>query len=83
MMLMLNSVARFGKIPTLWQNFKTLRQYFESLVSVGQNFKSTLANIFYYLSNFHWSKWPNIKQIIQPSGHTDAQDEGDGGTHRD
>ena len=57
--------------PPLWHNFKTLSQYFEGLVSVGQNFEPTLANIWYYLANFHCSKWPNIKQIMYPSGRTD------------
>ena len=58
------SVTRFGEIPPLWQNLKTLRQFFEGLFSVGQNFKPTLANLVYYLAILHWSKWPNIKQII-------------------
>ena len=49
------SVTIFGEIPPLWQNFKTLRKFFEGLVSVGQNFKPTLANLLYYLANFHLS----------------------------
>ena len=32
------SVTRFGEIPPLWQNLKTLRQFFEGLFCVGQNF---------------------------------------------
>ena len=59
-----SSVTRFGEIPPLWQNFKTLRQFFEVLVGVGQTFELTLANLLYDLANFHWYKWPNIKQII-------------------
>ena len=59
-----------AEIPPLLQNFKTLGQYFEGLVSVGQNFEPTLANLLYYLANFHCFKWPNIKQLIKSSGHT-------------
>ena len=66
-------MTRFGKIPTLRQNFQALRQFFEGLISVGQNFEPTLANLLYYLANFHCSKWPNIEQIIYPSGHTDLK----------
>ena len=64
------SVTRFGEIPPLWQKFIILRQFLEGLVGVGQNLKPTLVNLLNYLGIFHWSKWPNIKQIILPSGHT-------------
>ena len=57
-----SSVTRFGEIPPLWQNFKTLGQFFECLVSVGQNFETTLAHILFSLANFHCCKWPNINQ---------------------
>ena len=57
-------MTRFGEIPPLWQNFNTLRQFFEGLVSVVQKFEPTLANLLYYLPNFHCSKCPNIIQII-------------------
>ena len=40
------SVSRFCKIPPLGQNFKTLRQLFEGLVSFGQIF-TPLLQIFY------------------------------------
>ena len=62
-------MTRFGEIPPPWQNFKTLWQCFESSVGVGQNFQPTLANLLYYLANFHCAKCPNIK----PSGHTDLK----------
>ena len=68
-------MTRFGEIPPLWQNFKTLRQCFESSVGVGQNFEPTLANLIYYLTNFDCSKWPNIKQLIWPSGHTEGDEQ--------
>ena len=64
LLLMLISVTIFGEIPRLWQNFKTLRQLFKGLISVGQNFQPTLASLLCYLANFHSSKWPNIKQLI-------------------
>ena len=57
-------MTRFGEIPPLWQNFNTLRQFIEGLVSVVQKFEPTLANLLYYLPNFHCSKCPNIIQII-------------------
>ena len=41
--LFITSANRFGEIPPLLQNFKTLRQFFEGLVSVWQNFEPTLA----------------------------------------
>ena len=37
---------------------------------VGQNFDPTLENCFCYWANFRCCKWPNIEQIIQPSGCT-------------
>ena len=64
-------MTRFGKIPPLGQNFKTLGQCFESSVGFGQNFEPTLANLLDYLTIFHCSKWPNIKKIMKPSGHTE------------
>ena len=53
----------FAQCDQIWQKsttlakFKTLRQLFEGLVSVGHNFEPTLAN-------FHCSKWLYIKQLI-------------------
>ena len=29
-----------------------------------------MANLLYNMTNFRWSEWPNVKEIIQPSGHT-------------
>ena len=49
-------MTRFGEIPPLGQNFKALSQFFEGLISVGQNFEPTLANLLYYLANFLCSK---------------------------
>ena len=34
----------------------------------GKKFEPTLA-IICYRTNFYCSKWPNIEQIISPSGH--------------
>ena len=47
------SVTRFGEIPPLWQNYKTLGQLFEGFVIFGQIFETTLANLLYCLANFH------------------------------
>ena len=52
----------------IWWNFATLRK--KDLFSIWQNFEHTLANFLYYLGNYNGSKWPNIKQIIYPSGHS-------------
>ena len=38
------SVTRFGKISSLWQNFKSLWLFFESLFCIGKNFKRSYAN---------------------------------------
>ena len=41
------------------------------LLLFGPNFELSLANLICHWANFHCCKGPNIKQIIQPSGHTD------------
>ena len=57
--------------PTLllgW-NFECIWQFFELLFSiVWLNFDPTL--VFCYRANFHCSQWPNIEEIIYPSGLT-------------
>ena len=42
------SVTRFGKIPPLWHNFKSLGQIFASLFSIWQNVNLTLAKTLCY-----------------------------------
>ena len=34
----------------------------------------TLPNFLCIWANFHCWKWPNIEQIIEPSGHTSRQE---------
>ena len=47
---------------------------FEGLISIWQNFVSTMATFVCYSASFHCcTQWPNIEQIIWPSGHTDFQ----------
>ena len=46
------SVTKFGEIPPLWQNFKTLWQLFKVLVSVGQIFGTHFGKSFILLGKF-------------------------------
>ena len=56
-------VTRFGEIPPLWQNFKSLLQFFESLVSIRQTFEPNLANFKGIMAIFRYCKWPNIEKV--------------------
>ena len=40
------SVTRLGKISPLWQNFKSLWQFFESLFCIGKIFEPNWANFY-------------------------------------
>ena len=65
-------MTRFGKISPLWQKIKVFGNLGEGLFSIRQNIEHCLANICCrYWQIFHCSKWPNIEQILQPSGHSD------------
>ena len=41
--------------------------------SIWPNFELIWANFIWYWANFHRYKWPNIKQIILSSGHSDRR----------
>ena len=41
----MNSVNRFGEIPPLWQNCKSLWQFSLALFSIWQNVEHTLKNV--------------------------------------
>ena len=58
----------------LWLNYTSLWPFMKLLLSVWQNVELILANISCNLANFHCCKWPNIKQIMQLSGHTAGND---------
>ena len=45
------SVTRFGGIPPLWQNFKSLVQFL-GLFSIWQNFERNLANFYAIIACF-------------------------------
>ena len=48
----------------IWRNFKGIWQFFHGLFSVWHNFEPTCAKNY-------CKKWPNISQIMYPSGQTD------------
>ena len=47
-----SSVTRFGEISPLGQTFKNLRQTFEGLFCVWQNFKPTNGKFYNFWTNF-------------------------------
>ena len=47
--------------------------FLEGLFSIWQNVEPTVANNLCYWANFCCSKYPNLEQIIWPSGHTDSE----------
>ena len=50
------SVTRFGEISQLGQTFNNLRQHFEGLFLVLQNFEPTLAIFYKYWENLNCCK---------------------------
>ena len=62
------SVTRFGKFSPLWQNFDSL-WHFSMAYSVFAKYVIYFGT-FLLLSNLHCWTWPNVEQIIQPSGLT-------------
>ena len=58
----LATFSPFGKILSLWAIF--------SLFSIVQNFESTFIHFSAVGPIFMIVNWPNIEQIILPSGHT-------------
>ena len=65
-----SSVTRFSEISPLWQNIKKTLAILEGSFSVWKNIQPTLVKCCCKFGNFQCCKWPNIVQIIQPSGHT-------------
>ena len=58
---------------TKFCHFRTLLLFLVILngfISIWQMFELTLANFIWYWANSHCLKWPDIKHIIKPSGHT-------------
>ena len=55
------SVTRFGEIPPIWYNFKSLglNLKFEGLFSIWLNVDPTEAKMFYHWASFHCCRWPN------------------------
>ena len=66
-------MTRFGEISPLWQNLKSLWQFFEGKFSIWQHLWPILANFVCSWANFNWWKWSNIEKILQTSGHTVIQ----------
>ena len=64
-----SSVTRFGKVCHFGEILK-MWPFSEGSNSDWPNYVLTLAWFICYLANFHCCEWPNIIQIIQPSGHT-------------
>ena len=62
-----SSVTGFGKNSPLWQNLKSLWQYFEGLFNFWHNLEFTLANIECHWASLHLCKSPNISE--QSSSH--------------
>ena len=57
-------MVKFGHLGKI---LKSLWPFLNQLFSIWQDCEPTLANIW---AHFNCSKWPNIQQIIQESGHT-------------
>ena len=54
------SVARFGKISSPWQHFKSFRHFFDGWAKILK----LLRQIAFYRGNFLCRKWPKIEQIM-------------------
>ena len=67
--LIRSSVTRFGKNSPLRQSFKWLWQIWKGPLSIWQHFEHILAKS--YWAKFQCCKWPNIENVIKPSGHPD------------
>ena len=66
-----HSVTRFGKISPLWQKI-SLGRFVWGVCYVIGIVLGLLWQEYYYCSNFHCCKRPNVEKITQPSssGHT-------------
>ena len=62
--------TRFDEFLPLLQNFKCLWEFVEGLISIWHNSNQLRQILVNYLVNLPRCKWPNIEQIIWPSGHT-------------
>ena len=60
--VVVNSVTRFGKISPLWRNFWSLLQFFEGLFRIWHNFEEMLWSFLYCRAIFHYCKWPKIEK---------------------
>ena len=56
------SVTRFGEISPLWQNLKSLWQFFGGLYCIGRNVEPNWAKKLFW-TNFHCCYWPIIENI--------------------
>ena len=54
------TLARSGKTWTIFKGF-------------GQNFELTSPYFIFRWANFNYCEWPNIEEIIKPSGHTEGK----------
>ena len=55
------SVTRFGKISSLWQNFKSLWQFLKLYPVFGKIFNLLWTNFLCFWTNFHCLKWQKMK----------------------
>ena len=67
-MLVIECDEIYIQCDQIWQNFKSLWHTFYSSFGIIAN---PFWHFFGYWANVHCFKWPNIKQIIYPSGHTE------------
>ena len=58
-----DSVTRFGEIPPIWQNFKSLGKYFRVYLVFGKNDNFLLRFLKLYIEQ-KYCKWPNIEKLL-------------------
>ena len=65
-----SSLTRFGEISPLRLSFKSIRESVRVYFLLGEILNLICQSFLCHWANFHWSKWPNVEQLIQHSGHT-------------
>ena len=65
-----NTVTRFGEISPFWQKCCCIWEFLDGLLSIWQNFESSLAHLICYWTSIQCCKWLNIEKNILQSGHT-------------
>ena len=64
------SVNTSGEILPLLLQWKTTLDILKGFICFFKNFQLTSGKFVLSRADFHGCEWPNIEQIIKPSGHT-------------